>query len=120
MCGAQLQLWLRAGFTREQLLVLCLEEMQGDPRPQLDLAFAHIGVPPQDWSSAPAPLDEKAVPRNARGYTPISDSTRERLQAFYAARNRAFFKWLGRALPWGGEDDAEDGAESEGGGGGGA
>ena len=90
---------------------MCLEELKSNPQPLLDVAFAHIGVPPQDWSSAPAPLDEKAVPRNARGYAPITDDTRERLHAFYAAHNRALFKWLGRALPWG-----EEGASDAGGG----
>ena len=89
---AQIQLWLRV-YPREQLLLLCLEEMKKDPQRSYDQALEHIGLPPHV-----ANFEE--VGRNARNYAPLCDATRAKLAHFYQAHNERLFEFLGRRLPW--------------------
>lgn len=44
----QIQQWLRAGFKREQLLIVCTERLHENPKREIDRVFHFLGLPPCD------------------------------------------------------------------------
>jgi hypothetical protein len=87
----QLERWF-ALFPREQFHVAISDEMFSDGASNVDRICDFMGV--ERYRS-----DDYAQ-WNARSYPPISDETRESLEAFYRPHNQRLAELLDRALPW--------------------
>lgn len=87
----QLERWLEH-FAAEQLLVLAAEELYGDPTAAVARVVEHLRLPQHRTGSH--------VARNTRSYTPMSATTRRRLQRYYAPHNERLFRLLGTSFDW--------------------
>jgi hypothetical protein len=87
----QLQRWLRE-FPREQVLVLCAEEMYADPAGTFAQVQRFLGLEPCPH------IDLRCY--NGRTKPPLSDHTRRSLAAYYRPHNHALYDFLGRDLGW--------------------
>jgi hypothetical protein len=89
--AASLARW-KEHFPREQLLVLCSEELYADPERELRRVHTFLGLPherPPDLS-----------PRNAVERAEMAPSLRRQLQSVFADDLRELERVAGRTFPW--------------------
>jgi hypothetical protein len=87
----QLERWLPL-FPQERLLVLTSEELWSDPATTLRAVEGFLGIP--EWPGGEYPH------QSAGTYTPMSESTRERLAQLFEPHNRRLEELLGRRFAW--------------------
>lgn len=88
----QLLNW-EAHFPREQMLVVCSEDLFRDPRTEYARVLEFLGLPA--WE--PAEFEK----HNFFGsYSGMSDALRDRLQAYFAPHNQRLYAHLGRDFGW--------------------
>lgn len=90
----QLVPW-REAFSEQQLMVLGSKEIQGDRqkvRETVRSVYDFVGLREHDVDDVSA--------KNTRDYSPMSETARERLTAFYAPYNKRLTALLGRELQW--------------------
>ena len=88
----QIEAWLER-FPAEQLLIIQAEAFFANPRPEVERAQRFLGL-------EPAGLPEYKA-HNARRYAPMTEATRERLNARFAEPNRRLYDHLGVEFEWG-------------------
>ena len=93
----QIRQWLRAGYRREQLLVVCTERLQEHPQRELARVFAFLGLPPCDAVDT-TPVNTAS--QRGRSYEPMPEDVRRRLREFYAPHNRALYEFTGQDYGW--------------------
>jgi len=87
-----LQDWWRY-FTREQSLVLFLEELTESPQDHLSRIWRHLGV-------EPVPVTKMPHARDGGGAEPLPAGAAHVLSEFYKPLNADLTGLLGRDLPW--------------------
>lgn len=89
--AVQLARWLQV-FPREQLMVVCAEELFDKPRLALESLARFLDLTEYDTQSFPR--------RNSREYDALEPPVRARLDEHFAPHNERLFQLLGRELPW--------------------
>ena len=74
----QLQQWLKAGYRRDQLLVVCTERLQANPHCELKRVFEFLGLPPCDTIDT-TPVNTAS--QRGRNFGPMAEVCAQRLQA---------------------------------------
>jgi len=95
----QLRRFLDAGFAREQVHVLTLEDLRRAPGAELERLARFLGV--AGWPArAVTPLPHRNATANAPGPTPPRDCI-DYLEEILTPEVQALEDWLGRRLPFG-------------------
>jgi len=87
----QLQRWFEV-FSREQLLIVPMDDLRDAPRETYARVLDHIGARPHELDDYPRIF--------SREYSDMSPETRSRLSEYYAEPNRRLYALLGRELEW--------------------
>jgi hypothetical protein len=90
----QLERWFSL-FPREQVLILCSEDLFADPRPVLKTATSFLGLPPPEAS--PGSYARHMAGSYWKGMDP---GTRKMLVEHFRPHNRWLYGLLGREFPW--------------------
>ena len=87
----QIKIWLD-NFPREQIHILCTEDMKKNPRESLLKIFQFLGIPNYTLKN---PQKQKLAE-----YKKMDDKTREKLLTFYEPYNQKFFETIQEKFDW--------------------
>ena len=87
----QIKIWLD-NFPREQIHILCTEDMKKNPKESLLKIFQFLGIPNYTLKN---PQKQKSAE-----YKKMNDKTRERLLTFYKPYNQKFFETIQEKFDW--------------------
>ena len=87
----QIKIWLD-NFPREQIHILCTEDMKKNPKESLLKIFQFLGIPNYTLKN---PQKQKLAE-----YKKMDDKTREKLLTFYEPYNQKFFETIQEKFDW--------------------
>jgi len=87
----QIKIWLD-NFPREQIHILCTEDMKKNPKESLLKIFQFLGIPNYTLKN---PQRQKSAE-----YKKMEDETREKLLAFYKPYNQKLFETIQEKFDW--------------------
>ena len=87
----QIKIWLD-NFPREQIHILCTEDMKKNPKESLLKIFQFLGIPNYTLKN---PQKQKLAE-----YKKVDDKTREKLLTFYEPYNQKFFETIQEKFDW--------------------
>jgi len=87
----QIKIWFD-NFPREQIHILCTEDMKKNPKESLLKIFQFLGIPNYTLKN---PQKQKSAE-----YKKMNDKTRERLLTFYKPYNQKFFETIQEKFDW--------------------
>jgi hypothetical protein len=87
----QLETWTHV-FPREQILILCSEELYADPATGLGQTLAFLGLPGHEITEYRR--------HNHADYSPMNPATRTWLIDYFQPYNERLYEYLGKRFPW--------------------